>query len=148
MYLIRKLLAVFIVLAMFYSVAVSAQIPSIDDTEWVGSDSSEKYITTFRFEKSGLLAYYYNGVSYRNGTWKQNGASIYFEMNGKFREFKGTVKGDQISGDSWNKKGNKWETVIYKYNRPDSDAGKPVKNPADLSFYLRDTPAFAVFSDD
>jgi len=145
MYLKRKLFAVFIVLAMF-CIAASAQTPLIDDTEWVGIDSSDKLITTFRFEKSGVLAYYYNGTSYRNGTWKQDGTTIYFETNGKFREFRGKVKGDEIKGDSWNIKGHEWETVIYKYNRPAS--GKPVKNPADLSFYLRDMPAFAVFSGD
>jgi hypothetical protein len=144
MYLTRKLFAVFIVLAIF-CVAASAQT-KIDDTEWVGIDSSDKLITTFRFEKGGVLAYYYNGFTYRNGTWKQDGASVYFEMNKKFREFKGTVKGDEMTGDSWNKKGNKWQTAIYKYNRPDSD--KTVKNPADLSFYLNDVPAFAVFSSD
>ena len=87
-------------------------------TEWVGLDDPEKHIVTYRFEPNGILAYYYDGHSYRNGTWKQTQDKLYWETNGKYSEFSGVIAGEIIDGQSLNIKGEKWITVIYKYNKP------------------------------
>jgi hypothetical protein len=94
-----------------------AAVPNLEATEWTGMDNQT--VITVRFEKGGILAYKYNGNSYRNGTWKQDGKELTFEMNGKFREYKATVTSDTIEGDSWNVAGNKWKTTLYKYTKPD-----------------------------
>jgi outer membrane biogenesis lipoprotein LolB len=94
----------------------AAAAPKLDDTEWTGLD--DQAVTTIRFEKDGVLAYIYNGHSYRNGTWKQDGKNLYFEMNDKYRECKATVTGDTIEGDSWNVTDKKWTTTLYRYRKP------------------------------
>jgi hypothetical protein len=91
---------------------------SIAGTEWVGMDNPERFIITYRFEEGGVVAYAYGGNSYRNGTWKQDGKKVYFELNNKFRELEATIEGEVITGDSWNTRNLKWRTTLYKYNRP------------------------------
>jgi hypothetical protein len=91
---------------------------NLADTEWVGKDTPDNLITTYRFERGGTLAYFYNGTSYRNGTWRQTGNTIYFETNTQFRETRGTIKGDQIEGNSWNVRKERWKTTIYRYYKP------------------------------
>ena len=96
--------------------ADDAPVPDLTGTVWVGLDLDD--VTTFRFAKGGKLVYTYNGVLYQNGTWKQDGRNIYFEMNQKFREFKGNFKGERneiIDGDSWNVRDKRWHTTIYRY---------------------------------
>lgn len=85
---------------------------NIVGTTWSGQDG--EYQTTFRFEADGKLNYGYKNGHFDNGTWKQTGNTIYFEMNDKYREFKGTFEGDKIEGDSWNVAGKKWTTSITR----------------------------------
>ncbi len=82
--------------------------------EWTGNDGAVAPVVVFHFERCGVLAYSYNGNSYRNGTWKQTGNSLYFEMNNKYRECQATIRGNRIEGDSWNVQGTKWKTTIQK----------------------------------
>jgi hypothetical protein len=97
------------------SATAQGQAPaSIEDTEWVGPDTTENWITTYRFEKGGVLAYSYNGRSYRNGTWRQDGNTVYFETNNKYRETRAILKGDRLEGDSWNVTGKKWKTLLSR----------------------------------
>jgi hypothetical protein len=88
-------------------------------TIWVGPDGD--YVTTFRFERGGVLAYRYANGSYRNGRWKQTGKKLYFEMNDKYRECEATIDGDTIRGKSWNVTGKEWKTTIYRYMNPRAD---------------------------
>ena len=92
----------------------TTETESLTGTEWAGSDGPVAAVVTFHFERGGVLAYSYNGASYRNGTWKQNGNSLYFEMNNKFRECQATIHGGRIDGDSWNVNGLKWKTSIQR----------------------------------
>ncbi len=82
-------------------------------SRWSGSDidSGDWEIT---FEKDGTITYTYNGRTFHNGTWKWQGNALYFETNKKFYEFRGTVLGDVIDGESWNVKGVRWHTSMYR----------------------------------
>lgn len=93
-------------------------IVSVEGAAWAGVDMPEGFVVTYRFERDGVVAYSYNGASYRNGTWRQDGDRIYFEMNGKYRECRATVRGDQIVGESWNRAGKKWKTDIRIVKSP------------------------------
>jgi hypothetical protein len=84
---------------------------NIEGTTWAGQDGDT--FTTFHFEKNGILAYQYDGRFFRNGTWKQEGNKLYFEMNNRFRECRAVIRGNVIEGDSWNKKGAKSKTKIF-----------------------------------
>ena len=96
-----------------------APVPILDDTEWVGPDLDDGTIVTFRFEKGGGLKYCYNGTTFSKGSWKQDGKTLYLEINDKYREMKATITGDSIEGDSWNVKDVKWKTSLYRYRKPD-----------------------------
>lgn len=92
--------------------AGAAGPPLLEGTTWSGLDNSDS--KTFRFERGGILSYVAGGQDYRNGTWKQTGNVIYFETNKQYREFRGTMQGDLIEGDSWNVQGMKWKTSIRR----------------------------------
>jgi hypothetical protein len=62
----------------------------------------------------GLLVYSYNGQTFCNGTWRQDGNRLYFECNKKYRECQATVRGDRIEGSSWNMAGARWQTSLSR----------------------------------
>jgi hypothetical protein len=90
----------------------------LEGTVWTGVDLPEKYFTTYRFEKNGKLVWSYNGGKFTNGTWKQEGRTLTFQMNNNYRESRGTIKGNTIEFDSWNVRGVRWFTVITRVERP------------------------------
>jgi hypothetical protein len=82
-------------------------------SRWFGSDieSGDWEIT---FEKDGAITYTYKGRTFRNGSWQWQGNALYFETNKKFYEFRGTLQGNLIDGESWNVKGIRWHTSMYR----------------------------------
>jgi hypothetical protein len=62
----------------------------------------------FNFLADGTLSYSYQNGSYTNGTWKQDGDSIYIEMNHKFVEYHGRITGTHIEGTASNIKKKNW----------------------------------------
>ena len=67
----------------------------------------------FFIELVNTLTAAYNGATYHKcGTWRQDGARVYWESNGKYCEFEGTLAGTTIKGKSWNKPGGKWELTV------------------------------------
>ena len=55
-----------------------------------------------------------NAWTFRNGSWKWEGVELYFETNNKFYEFRGSIRGNVIDGESWNVKGIRWPTSMYR----------------------------------
>lgn len=105
---------------IFAAACVSlGQTNSIAGTLWVADDDGD--VTTFYFENDGTLSYTYNGKSYRNGTWKQSGRTVSFEMNESYRTFSGTIEGDRITGSSQNVADKSWELTMYRYRHPNCD---------------------------
>jgi hypothetical protein len=87
--------------------SANGTVASIAGTSWnVVETNGDKDI--FNFIEDGTLSYSYQNGSYTNGTWKQDGDSIYIEMNHKFVEYKGLITGTHIEGTASNVKGNKW----------------------------------------
>ncbi len=85
-------------------------------TSWEGQDG--EFYVRFVFEPGGTLYYTYKNGEYRNATWKLDGERLYFEMNKQFREFRGTVKGDTITGESRNRPGMQWKTTLKRVPPP------------------------------
>jgi hypothetical protein len=86
---------------------------SVEGTEWsMNGEGPDRWNITYRFERGGVLSYGYNGANYRNGTWRQTGDEIYFEVNQKYRECRLTLRGDRLEGESWNKAGRRWMTDL------------------------------------
>lgn len=86
----------------------------LSGTTWEGPDGPLD-VVRFVFEANGVLSYTYkSGAQFRNGTWKADGSTLTFEVNQKYRQFQGTIQGDAIAGDSWNRAGEKWKTNLRR----------------------------------
>jgi hypothetical protein len=80
---------------------------SLAGTTWAGPETDGEF-TTYTFEQDGTLAYKYSNGHYRNGTWRQSGNTIYFEMNKRYAEYQGEISGDTMKGRAWNITKKKW----------------------------------------
>jgi hypothetical protein len=91
------------------------ELPTFIDlrgTSWQGQDHVANYRVTF--ESDGTLTFGYNNKFNRGGSWALDGNKLYFEVNKKYREFKGTVNGSSLQGDSWNVTGKRWQTNLQR----------------------------------
>ena len=89
---------------------------SLAGTYWFG----KCYVDNFWiiFEPNGTITYGYTGNKWNSGSWKLEGNSLYFEMNKKYLEFRGTIQGDTIQGESWNVQGSRWQTFFKRSVAP------------------------------
>ncbi len=103
------LLTLAIVLAMtaFVHNAKAQSVIDVSGTTWVGTDSDGDYYE-YTFQADGVLYYKSPSGSFANGTWKQNGSSIYMETNNKYSEYQGRITGTHMEGNAWNVKGRTW----------------------------------------
>lgn len=86
---------------------------SVAGTTWAGTDSDGAYYE-FMFQASGALHYKSPTGVFKNGTWTQTGEKIYFEMNDKYSEYRGTIAGDTMAGKASNTAGRKWTWVVKR----------------------------------
>ena len=82
-------------------------------SRWFGSDI-ESGDWEISFEKDGKITYSYNGRTFHNGSWQWQGGALYFETNNKYYEFRGTLVGYLIDGESTNVKGIRWHTSMRR----------------------------------
>jgi hypothetical protein len=86
---------------------------SVEGTVWAGrllpDDDS-----IFRFERGGVLWIRYFGNASRMGTWKQDGSSIYIEVNMKYAEMRGVLRGDRMTGEGGNRASLKWTFDVQR----------------------------------
>jgi WD40 repeat protein len=83
----------------------------LEGTSWRMLESED---WTCRFEEGGVLSYSSRGQDFRNGTWKQKEAAVYFELNRRYAEYRGTLNGDRIEGTATNVKGQRWAWSLKK----------------------------------
>ena len=84
----------------------------LTNTTWIGVDKD--WVTTYRFEPGGVLHYSYTTGTFRNGTWRVEGRTLYYEINKKVYEFRGTIYDDTIIGESWNVRGDHWSHILRR----------------------------------
>ena len=89
-------------------------IPDLRGTTWTGWNDGVKSDWVVLFEPDGTLNYSYGRSTYRNGTWKLEGITLYYESNGKYAEFQGILQGDVIHGESWNVAGLRWQIHLRR----------------------------------
>jgi hypothetical protein len=71
--------------------------------------------TIYEFHPDGRISMTYLNFRHRNiGTWQQDGTRIYWEANGRYCEFEGTLSGTTITGKSWNKPGGNWTLTVKR----------------------------------
>jgi hypothetical protein len=82
-------------------------VKSVAGTVWAGQESDGDYYE-FHFIEDGSLNYNSPSGFWTNGTWRQDGTSIYMETNNKFSERKGVITGTVMKGSASNVKGAEW----------------------------------------
>ncbi len=60
---------------------------------------------TDTFNPNSSLTYAYNGSTYDNGHWTQDGSSVSWNTNDHYADYQGQMQGDQITGTMKNKQG-------------------------------------------
>ena len=80
---------------------------SVAGTTWVGTDSDGDYYE-YHLQADGALHYKSPTGFYKNGSWKQDGDTIYMETNKKYAERQGRISGTHMEGKGWNVKGRTW----------------------------------------
>jgi hypothetical protein len=86
-------------------------------TVWQGK-TYEGWVMTIVFEANGGLTYSYQNATHKTGSWKSEGNSLYVEMNNKYCEFRGTLAGTVLEGDSWNVAKLRWKTRLTRIYAP------------------------------
>jgi hypothetical protein len=91
------------------STSANSTVASLAGSSWtVVETDTDGSRDIFIFLPDGTLSYSYQNGSYTNGTWKQDGDSVYIEMNNKFVEYQGRISGTHIEGTASNVKGHHW----------------------------------------
>ena len=93
----------------------STHIQSLIGTTWI-YNADNKYMTEIEFLDDKKLAFTELGIRSTNAHWEQNGNSVYFEINNKYAQYKGTISISTISGEAQNIKGERW---IWSANKRD-----------------------------
>ena len=74
------------------------------------------------FEEGGTINWGYGSLDAKkagsHGSWKLDANQLYFEMNGKVLEFRGTMDGQVIQGGASNKDGYSYPTLLRRMPRP------------------------------
>ncbi len=66
------------------------------------------------FVGDGTLTYKTPSGIWTVATWRQENNNIYFEMNNKFVEHRGTIHGNEMSGEGWTIKGHRGTWSVKK----------------------------------
>lgn len=82
-------------------------------SKWIGM-TYEKQEMVIVFNANGTFSSTYGGVTYNDGNWKLDGASLYMECSNKYCEYRGVVDGNVINLDTWNVTGLKWKTRLER----------------------------------
>jgi len=101
--------------------STTGSIPNVSGTTWVGTDSDGDYYE-YTFRPDGALYYKSPSGFWTNGTWKQDGNSIYMETNKKYSEYQGTITGTHMEGRAWNVVNKHWTWVADLQNAPPSSS--------------------------
>jgi hypothetical protein len=76
---------------------------------WTGAANwrnGDVYNWTLTFRPDGVLVYAYNGSSYDNGRWEQDGRRVTFHMNNHYADYEGAISGGSMGGTNKNVTGN------------------------------------------
>jgi hypothetical protein len=93
---------------------IAVRAPRLEGTTWFGEEFGEGVPCTFRFEREGKLVVSYNGLTVTDCNWSQKGRELYFEINRRFRETRGTIRSNTIECEAWNVRGKRWLLNLKK----------------------------------
>lgn len=109
----KRLLSRLLLIVIMPFVYGSAWANGVAGSTWSGNDIWEKPISLY-FADDGSLAYQISSGVWINGSWRLDESGMYFEMNNKFVEYKGTVRENEMRGEGWSKQGYKGSWSLTK----------------------------------
>jgi hypothetical protein len=97
----------------------TSKVPQLAGTTWVSEDQADLGCVNYTFHEDGKLTYSYgkNGTStYNDASWKQDGATVYFECNKKYVEYNGTIEDGVMMMHAANVAKREWDVRIHPKN--------------------------------
>lgn len=123
-------------------VSEPVSVPNVAGSSWAGivnaPDSAgrfQDYAYEFEFLTGNKLRWRWRGTVYVNGAWQQNGRDILIEMNDSSATWRGTIEGDRMSGNSFNKQGYKWNWVLLRQTRALPPSAQVIPAPREWVTY-------------
>lgn len=117
---------------------------SLANTVWTAVDKDEQPLV-LRFQPDGKLEYVFGGETFRNGTWRQEGDAVAFEMNNKYVEYEGKRSGQALAGSAKDQKGQTWKWKASPGEpasaKPAATATRPVPTPPEPTAPKASMPA-------
>lgn len=89
------------------AVISSTNVQNLEGTIWSGVDSGGKSFV-YEFLPNGVLKFTVETGTFTDGSWKQDGKLVYFEINNKYAEGEGVISDNLMTGNGWNQAGYKW----------------------------------------
>jgi hypothetical protein len=86
---------------------LSQDVDSIAGTIWDAIDSFGREYVLY-FNDGGSMRVDSATGTAKNATWKQDGSTVFFEINDNFIERYGSIVDDMMTGNTWNKTGARW----------------------------------------
>lgn len=86
---------------------LSQDADSVSGTVWDAIDSFNRTYV-LRFNGDGSLEIDVASGTKKNASWKQSGATIFFESNDNYIERYGALDNGTMTGNTWNKTGARW----------------------------------------
>ncbi len=96
-------------------------LTGLENTIWHGSGVVGD--TTYRFRPGGQMVYTYGKQTYNTGVWRQEGARIFWEMNGRYCWFEGEFRDGVMHGVARNKPGGRWDLKMSRVETDPSPGG-------------------------
>ncbi len=82
---------------------------NLSGTRWLITKSTSPKPWSIFLQEDGTIKSYKFVFPKINGTWKQSGNIIYIAFNQNYAQYKGTVNGDEMTGEARNIKGKEWK---------------------------------------
>jgi hypothetical protein len=105
---------------------------SLAGTSWSGQDSTGKFIQ-YRFKPDGTVVYKTDNRSFTDATWKQTAATVTFEVNNHYAEYRGEIRGNIIEGTAINKQRFSWTWKVSRDASTNATAPRSDTNNITLS---------------
>lgn len=130
---------------------VNESVSSVAGTSWAGivnaPDSAgrfQDYAYEFEFLTGNKLRWRWRGTVYENGTWQQNGRDILLEMHDGFSTWRGTIEGNRMGGNSFNKEGYTWNWVLLRQTQALPPSAQIIPAPGEWISYSSEAGRFGV----
>jgi pimeloyl-ACP methyl ester carboxylesterase len=104
---------------------------SVAGTTWAGTDSYGHHYV-FSYLPGGILRYTSPSGTFNNGTWRQNGDRVYMEMNDRYSQHEGVIRGSKMSGAARNVKGDRWTWSVERQSRGEPADARGLASNSDL----------------